>query len=141
MQLVGWRPAEGLLPRARGRADPEVATLVARGGAGPLPGGSRGGSGSRGQLERQAHRGLAPTRGGTRPPGGSGPVEAIPKCLALMGTWGAPDLYELRGKVRRPRSQLPGPNRTPRLPEDKGVGLENPVSTRVDSLSGDFLAG
>jgi hypothetical protein len=41
MRLLGWRPAEGLLPRARGRADPEVTTLVARGGAGPLPGGSR----------------------------------------------------------------------------------------------------
>jgi hypothetical protein len=68
-------------------------------------------------------------------------VEAIPKYLALMGTWGSPDLYELRGEVQRPRSQLPGPDRTPRLPEDKGVGLENPLSTRVDCLSDDFLAG
>jgi hypothetical protein len=40
MRLLGWYPAEGLLPWARGRADPEVAILVARGGAGPLPGGS-----------------------------------------------------------------------------------------------------
>jgi hypothetical protein len=88
MRLLGWRPAEGLLPRARGKADPEVATLVARGGAGPLPGGSRGGPGPRGLLERQAHRGLAPTRGGAGSPGGSGPVEAIPKYLALMGTRG-----------------------------------------------------
>jgi hypothetical protein len=61
--------------------------------------------------------------------------------LALIGTWGAPDLYELKGEVRRPRSQLPGPDHTSRLPEDKGVGLENPLSTRVDSLSNDFLAG
>jgi hypothetical protein len=68
-------------------------------------------------------------------------MEAIPKYLALMGTWGAPDPYELRGEVRRPRSQLRGPDRTSRLPEDKGVGLENSVSTRVDSLSDDFLAG
>jgi hypothetical protein len=140
MRLLGRRLAEGLLPRARGRADPEVATLVARGGAGPLPGGSRG-PGSQGRLERQARRGLAPTCGGAGPPGGSGPAEAIPKCLALMGIWGVPDLYELRGKVRRPRSQLPGPDRTPHLPEDKGVGLENPLSTRVDSLSDDFLPG
>jgi hypothetical protein len=124
MRLLGWRPAEGLLPRARGRADPGVATLVARGGTGPLSGGNRGGPGPRGQLERQAHRGLAPTSDGAGPPGGSGPVEAIPKYLALMGTWGAPDLYELRREVRRPRYQLPGPDRTSRLPEDKGVGLE-----------------
>jgi hypothetical protein len=68
-------------------------------------------------------------------------VEAIPKYLALMGTWGASDLYKLRGEVRRPRSQLPGPDRTFCLLEDKGVGLENSVSTRVDSLSDDFLAG
>jgi hypothetical protein len=98
-----------------------------------------GGPGSQGLLERQAHRGLVTTRGGAGPPGGSGPAEAIPKCLALMGVWGAPDLYELRGKVRRPWSQLLGPDRTPRFPEDKGVGLENPLSTRVDSLSDDFL--
>jgi hypothetical protein len=98
MRLLGCRPAEGLLPWARGRANPEVTTLVARGGAGPLPGGSRGGPGPRGQSERQVHRGLAPTRGSAGPPRGSGPVEAIPKCLALMGTWGAPDLYELRGR-------------------------------------------
>jgi hypothetical protein len=42
MRLLDWRPAEGLLPRARGRAGPGVATLVARGGAGPLPRGNRG---------------------------------------------------------------------------------------------------
>jgi hypothetical protein len=69
------------------------------------------------------------------------PLGVRPKYLTLMGTWGAPDLYELRGKVRRPRSQLPCPDRTPRLPEDKSVGLENPVSIRVDSLSDDFLTG
>jgi hypothetical protein len=35
----------------------------------------------------QAQRGLAPTRGGAEPPGGSGPVEAIPEHPVLVGTW------------------------------------------------------
>jgi hypothetical protein len=34
----------------------------------------------------QAHRGLAPTRGGTGPPRWSGPVEAIPEHPVLVGT-------------------------------------------------------
>jgi hypothetical protein len=33
-----------------------------------------------------SNRGLAPTRGGARPPGGSGPVEAIPEHPVLVGT-------------------------------------------------------
>jgi hypothetical protein len=51
------------LPRGREVRDPEAS-----------PGG-------------QAHRGLAPTRGGAGHPGGSGPVEAIPEHPVLMGTW------------------------------------------------------
>jgi hypothetical protein len=35
----------------------------------------------------QAQRGLAPTCGGAGPPGGSGPVEAIPEHPVLVGTW------------------------------------------------------
>jgi hypothetical protein len=35
----------------------------------------------------QAQRGLAPTHGGTEPPGGSGPVEAIPEHPVLLGMW------------------------------------------------------
>jgi hypothetical protein len=68
-------------------------------------------------------------------------VEAIPTHLALMGTWGAPDLCELRGEVRRPWSLLSGPDRRSLLPKGKDVGLESPLSTRVDSLSDDFLTG
>jgi hypothetical protein len=136
MRLLGWRPAEGLLPRAHGRADPGVATLVARGGAGPLPGGNRG---ARAPEASWRDRPIGVWLPHVAAPDGS--VEAIPKYLALMGTWGASDLYEIRGEVWRPRSQLPGPDRMPRLPKDKGVGLENPLSTRVDSLSDDFLAG
>jgi hypothetical protein len=52
------------------------------------PSRGKGGPGPRGQLERQAHRGRAPTCGGAGPPRRSGPVVAIPKYLALMGTWG-----------------------------------------------------
>jgi hypothetical protein len=44
----GVTTAEGLLPRARGRAGPAVTTLTARGDTGPLPGG-KGGPDPRGQ--------------------------------------------------------------------------------------------
>jgi hypothetical protein len=37
--------------------------------------------------DRQPQRCLAPTRGGTGLPGGSGPVEAIPEHAILVGTW------------------------------------------------------
>jgi hypothetical protein len=73
---------------------------------------------------------------------GSGPVEAIPKYLALMGTWGG-RTYKSSGG----RSGDHGPSwqvRTIRPISQRTrvvVGLENPVSTRVDSLSDDFLAG
>jgi hypothetical protein len=115
--------------------------LVARGGAGPLPGGNKGVQAPEASWRDRPVGVWHPHVASPDPLVGSGPVEAIPKYLALMGSWGVPDLYELRGEVRRPRSQLPGPDRMFRLPEDKGVGLENPVSTRVDSLSDDFLAG
>jgi hypothetical protein len=85
--------------------------------------------------------------GGVRTPEASwrdGPIGVWLSHVAApdpLGAWGAPNLYELRREVRRPRSQLSGPDRTSCLPEDKGEGLENPMSTRVDSLSDDFLAG
>jgi hypothetical protein len=139
MRLLGWHPAEGLLPRARGRADPGVATLVARGGTGSILGGNRGVRAPEASWRDRPIGVWLQHVAAPVPLGGSGPMEAIPKYLALMGSWGAPDLYELRGEVRRPRSQLPGPDCASRLPEDKG--LENTVSTRVDSLSDDFLAG
>jgi hypothetical protein len=49
----------------------------------------------------QAYKGLAPTRGGAGPPGGSGPVVAIPKHPTLVGTWRR-RTYKCTGKVRRP---------------------------------------
>jgi hypothetical protein len=101
--------------------------LVARGGAGPLPGGNKGV-----RAPKASWR--------DRPIGVWLPHVAAPDPLGLW-TPSPSTLYELRGEVRRPWSQLPGPDRTSRLPEDKNVGLENPVSTRVDSLSDDFLAG
>jgi hypothetical protein len=67
-------------------------------------------------------------------------VEAIPKYLALLGTWGR-QTYMSSGERSEDHDPSCGPDRTPRLTENKGEALENPVPTRVDSLSDNYMAG
>jgi hypothetical protein len=81
---------EDLLPQARGRVGPAVASLAARGGTWryrtsfPREREVRAPEAS---PDEQAHGGLAPTCDGTGPRGGSGPVEVRPEHPALVGTW------------------------------------------------------
>jgi hypothetical protein len=63
-------------------------------------------------------------------------VEAIPKHLVLMGTWGRRTYVSSGGEVRRPRSQLSGPGRTSRLPKDKGEVTDNLAPIGLDTLVG-----
>jgi hypothetical protein len=62
----------------------------------PDPGGKGRSGPPEASPDGQAQRGLVPTRGGTGPPGGSEPVEAIPE-HPVLGHVEAPDLYEHAG--------------------------------------------
>jgi hypothetical protein len=87
----------------------------------------------------QAHRGLAPTRGGARPPGGSGPMEAIPEHPILVGMWRHRTYMSSGEKVRRLCPQLSGPGCTPRHPEDEGEVTDNLTLIWLGTLSDDSL--
>jgi hypothetical protein len=70
----------------------------------------------------------------------SGSVEATPEHAALVGMWRR-RTYESTGEVRRPRSQLTGPGRTPRRPENEGEVTDNLTPVWMDTLSEDSLTG
>jgi hypothetical protein len=92
MRLLRWCPAESHLPPDAWPSWPSCGFLSGTWQHRTYP----PGGGEVRALEAgpgaQAHRGLAPTRGSTRPPGGSGPVEAIPEHPVLEGYVEAPDL-------------------------------------------------
>jgi hypothetical protein len=140
MRLLDWRPAEGLLPRARGRDGPGVATLEARGGAGPLPGGNRGVRTPEASWRDRPIGVWLPHVAAPDPLGGPGLWWPSPSTLSSWARGGAGPI-RARGEVRRPRSQLSGPGRTSLFPEDKGEVTDNLVSIRVDRLSDDSLTG
>jgi hypothetical protein len=72
--------------------------------------------------------------------GESGPVEATPEHPALVGTWRR-RTYKSTREVRRPRSQLSGPGRTPRYLENEGEVTDNLTPVWMDTLSEDSLTG
>jgi hypothetical protein len=67
----------------------------------------------------QAQRGLAPTCGGTGPPGGSGPVEAIPEHPILVGTWRRRTYMSMGGG---PETMIPAVRPWPYAPSPIGQG-------------------
>jgi hypothetical protein len=67
----------------------------------------------------QAQRGLAPTRGGVGPLGGSGPVEAIPEHPILVGTWGHQTYMSTGGG---PETMIPAIRPGPYAPLPRGQG-------------------
>jgi hypothetical protein len=67
----------------------------------------------------QAHRGLAPTRGGAGPPWGSGPVEAIPEHPALVGMWRCRTYKSMGGG---PETMIPAVRPGPYASSPKGQG-------------------
>jgi hypothetical protein len=67
----------------------------------------------------QAHRGLAPTRGGAGPPGGFGSVETILEHPALVGTWRR-QTYKSTGGG--PETMIPAVTPGPYASSPKGQG-------------------
>jgi hypothetical protein len=112
---VGWRPAKGLQPQARGRASPAPSAGQHVAAPDPFPGdGVRAPEAGRSGL---ACDGPATTRSGPGPPWRDRVREGPPKApQPFLGTW-RPRTCNSSGRVRGPRSQLSGPGYVPRPPE------------------------
>jgi hypothetical protein len=92
MRLLGWHPAEGLLPPGTWQSWPSCRFLSGTWWHRTSSPVGREVRALEAGLGAQAHRDLAPTRGGTDPLGGSGPVEAILEHPIPEGYVEAPDL-------------------------------------------------
>jgi hypothetical protein len=136
--LVGGEATRGGPPAAGTRqGQPRSLCRTARGGAGPLPGG-RGVRAPEAGRSGLACDGPAITRGGPGPPRGGRVRRGYPRALPPTWLCRDPGPHRARGRVRRPRSQLSGPEAVCHVTQRRG-GAWIMRSQRPGRPSGRYL--